>query len=69
MTEAAVPILVAAIFLCSILKFGASPAIVEENVEPQASLNGYYLDSLNEIASGVGYVPEIICQHLDLALA
>lgn len=70
--SAPVPIiLVGTIFLCStaVLKLSASPStstetpvllskvVDEENVEPQTSLNGYYVDSLNEIASaGIGYV-------------
>lgn len=64
MTDAAVPILVGTIFLCySVLSFGASTETiteVEENSEPQASLNGYYLDTVNEISPGVGYVRKIV---------
>lgn len=55
MTDAAVPILLGTtIFLC--LNFGASTETIDEEVEPQTSLNGYYLDSLIEVAAGLGYV-------------
>lgn len=70
-----VAILVGTIFLWSVLLLNLSAAAsnataaaaaaaaalgkVDENVEPQTSLNGYYVDSLNEIASGVGYVYKI----------
>lgn len=64
MTDISVPILVGTIFLCTVLNLCASPervGEVDENVvEPHVSLNGYYLDSFNEIASGVGYVYKII---------
>lgn len=41
------------LLLCSLVRLSSTLGEVDE---PQTPPNGYYVDGLNEIASGVGYV-------------